>query len=286
MKHSYCSISSSTEPTDDRSWDVRMFQVAVAVAVAVVLNCLVSLWCRRGRGAPWSPHCRSAGRCRYSSCPRPRRRCRRAMVVTSLEGNKKLGEHQPRSKSIEKQSKYFGGISRLSMVVETDFVSVLFTAIHGIAAALCTFSNLKKLKRVENGYEERVPLPDPPHTMEKCIPSKGFFCFFLFFKRNCNNFSSLLLYNSESRTGIVKESLLKLLKLLSARISLLCDFSTEWYLFSVRAAGAECLRHLQLLQQSQFRSADEAHSINSSSCLFFIIQIDYFAFSSSINSSL
>lgn len=109
MRRFGCSISSSTEPTGDRSWDVRTFLVGVvAVAFAVVLNCLVSLWCRRVLNEPLSHRCRSVGRCRYSSYLRRTRRCQRAMVVMNLAMTEEKRKSIDESKA--RQSKYFGGI--------------------------------------------------------------------------------------------------------------------------------------------------------------------------------
>lgn len=100
MRRFGCSISSSTEPTDDRSWDVRTFLVGVvAVAFAVVLNCLVSLWCRRVLNEPLSHRCRSVDRCRYLNYLRRTRRCQRAMVVMNLEMAEKKAKINRRVKS-------------------------------------------------------------------------------------------------------------------------------------------------------------------------------------------
>lgn len=95
--------------------------------------------------------------------------------------------------------------------------------------------------------------------------------FFLpIFNRNCNNFSFYGFITSESRTGIVEKSLLKLLKLLSTRISPLCDSPPNDTLFSGEAKEAQQERIAKDILGSQFRSVG--------SIIFFIIQIDYFAF--------
>jgi hypothetical protein len=120
MKHFYCSTSSSKEPTDDKSWDVRTFQVAVAVAFAVVLNCLMSLSFRTVQGAPLSHHCISVGRFRYSSCPRRRRRCQRATVVMNLKAKKKKISVKNKI-NCERAVKIFYFSKEISMVVEMDF---------------------------------------------------------------------------------------------------------------------------------------------------------------------
>lgn len=134
MRRFGCSISSSTEPTDDRSWDVRTFLVGVvAVAFAVVLNCLVSLWCRRVLNEPLSHRCRSVDRCRYLNYLRRTRRCQRAMVVMNLEMTQK-SENQSTSQKRGSQNilvgffrDSMGSLSRgsrekdISMVVETAF---------------------------------------------------------------------------------------------------------------------------------------------------------------------
>lgn len=143
MKHSYCSISSSTELSDDRSWDVRMFQVVVAVAFAVVLNCLVSLSFRKALSAPLSRRCRSAGHCRYLNYLRLTHRCQRAMVVMNLKVNKmkKKSLESTREKQLTNSQNILVGFfdfefewrvlerDFVSMVVETDFVYSIF---HGI----------------------------------------------------------------------------------------------------------------------------------------------------------
>lgn len=88
MKHSYCSINSSAELSDDRSWDVRMFREAVAVVFAVVLKCLVSLSFPKAPSAPLSHRCILVGRFRYLNYLRLRRHCRRGLVVMNLKVNK------------------------------------------------------------------------------------------------------------------------------------------------------------------------------------------------------
>lgn len=134
MRRFGCSISSSTEPTGDRSWDVRTFLVGVvAVAFAVVLNCLVSLWCRIVLNEPLSHHCRSVDRCRYLNYLRRTRHCQRAMVVMNLAMTEEKRKINRRVKSEAVKIFWWdfrdsmGSLSRgsrekdISMVVETAF---------------------------------------------------------------------------------------------------------------------------------------------------------------------
>lgn len=114
MRRFGCSISSSTEPTGDRSWDVRTFLVGVvAVAFAVVLNCLVSLWCRIVLNEPLSHHCRSVDRCRYLNYLRRTRHCQRAMVVMNLAMTEEKRKNQSTSQKRSSQN-ILVGFSRLN----------------------------------------------------------------------------------------------------------------------------------------------------------------------------
>lgn len=108
MKRSYYSTSSSMEPTDDRSWDVKTFQAGVvAVGFAVVLNCLVSLSFRIILSELLFHHCRLVAHYRYLNYLHQKRHCQRAMVVMNLEKGRRSKIWV--SKAIEKQSKYLVG---------------------------------------------------------------------------------------------------------------------------------------------------------------------------------